>query len=343
MIPYSRHNITEDDIAAVAEVMRSDYLTRGPMVPRFESELALIYNKEHAVCMTNATLALYAALWVSGTTSVTSPALTFMAIANATAIAGIPLFLTDVDKYSLRADFYSGPSRYDNGKPCFVPMDYAGLPWEPKIPLPKNYMVIRDACHSFGAPSWLFARDDMTILSLHAVKQLGVSEGSVIFTDNEDYATLLKRYRDNGRVDGSSASIGLNLHMSDIPAAIGLSKLKRWEKEKARRWEIARRYLDHWKNDNRLILPPDSENHAWHLFVIRLTDRVRCNRNDFRELLKTMGVGSQLHYQPLYLQPVLADRYNHSAFPVTNEAYARMLSIPLYSSMTDEQVETVVK
>lgn len=340
MIPYSRHWLEEDDKQAILDVLGSSYLTRGPTASVLEGELCKLYDKAYCVVVANGTLALYAAIKVAGVTSVVSPTITFSAIANAAILAGAKLFLTDVSDDTLHADFYTGPVRYDNAKPAFSPMDYAGLPWEGEYP--KGHVLIRDACHSAGAPAECFKKDFLTVGSMHPVKQICAGEGGFILTDDTNAYQELVKFRDNGRHNGLQDGFGLNLHTSDIHAALGLSQIKKVKKNFERRQGIAHRYYAHWKNDGRLFMPVISEKHALHLFVIQLTGELDCNRGQFKQELQDNGVGSQIHYTPLHLQPALFDKYEHNKFPVANKVYANILSIPMYPQLTDEEIRKVI-
>ena len=344
MIPQTKHSITPDDIKAVVEVLESGPIARGPLVPRFESALAEYCGAKYAVVFCNGTVALHAALSAVNATSVISPPLTFCAIANATTISGANLFLTDINGETLTADFYTGPVRCDETHPVFVPMDYAGLPWIGQCP--RNHVLLRDACHSLGAKIdgvsvTKFA--DLAVVSFHPAKVITTSEGGAVLTDDLSTRNLLVRFRDNGRHDGLQFALGLNYHMPEMCAALGLSQLKRIDENVSRRRKIAEAYRAHWKLETRLTLPPHSEEHAYHLFVIQLGEGLLCTRAEFRQHLSENGIGTQIHYVPIYLMPYWSDKFDHSAFPVTNKVYSRILSIPLYPAMTDEEVETVMR
>lgn len=344
MIPQTRHQISPDDIKAVVEVLESGPIARGPLVPRFESALAEYCGAKYAVVFCNGTVALHAALSSVNATSIISPPLTFCAIANAAVLGGASLFLTDINSDTLVADFYTGPVRYDETRPVFVPMDYAGLPWVGQCP--RNHVLLRDACHSLGAKIdgvsvTKFA--DMAVVSFHPAKVITTSEGGAVLTDDSFTCSLLRRFRDNGRRDGLQYALGLNYHMPEMCAALGLSQLKRIDENVERRRAIVEIYREHWKDEGRLILPPHSEEHAHHLFVIQLGDELLCSRAEFRQHLLENDIGTQIHYIPIYLMPYWSDKFDHSAFPVTNRVYSRILSIPLYPSMTGEDVVTVME
>ena len=344
MIPQTKHLITPEDIKAVVEVLDNGPIARGPLVPRFESALAEYCGAKYAVVFCNGTVALHAALSSVHATSVISPPLTFCAIANAATLSNANLFLTDISGETLTSDFYTGPVRCDEKHPVFAPMDYAGLPWRGQCP--NNHILLRDACHSLGAKIDVVSVTKFAVLavvSFHPAKVITASEGGAVLTDDFHTRNMLARFRDNGRRDGMQYGVGLNYHMSEMCAALGLSQLKRIDDNVKRRRKIANAYREHWKNERRLTLPPHSEEHAYHLFVIQLSDDLSCTRAEFRQYLSENDIGTQIHYVPIYLMPYWSDKFDHSAFPITNRVYSRILSIPLYPSMTDEEVETVTR
>lgn len=348
MIPYSRHSLDSSDIKAANKVLAGDFLTRGPLTVEFEEKIAEICQKKYCVTMANGTVALHAALLACGAKHVVSPTLTFSAIANATHYAGAKLYLTDVDPYRLHSKSYSQPLPAKGL--VFVPMDYAGLPYNLDISgLGGGYnIVIRDACHSFGATvngESHVRHDDMAVFSFHAIKTITSGEGGCVVTDKSEYATELRRIRNNGLENWQQHRWGLNYHMSEIEVALGLSQLKRLDKILARRRELAQRYTEHWPGDFRLILPANEGGHAYHLYVIRLASMVKIKRDTFKKELAGMGVGTQVNYRPLHQQSIVASVIDSSSteFPNADWAWERMLSIPLYYGLTDSEQKVVMR
>lgn len=348
MIPQSRHSIDKSDIATVSKALAGDFLTRGQLTIEFEDKVAEVCGKKHCVVMANGTVALHAALLACGAKHVVSPTLTFSAIANATHYAGAKLYLTDVDPYRLHGKTYSQPLP-EKGL-VFVPMDYAGLPYNLDVSgLGGGYnTIIRDACHSFGATvngESHVKHDDMAVFSFHPIKTITCGEGGCVVTDNTEYDTELRRIRNNGLENWQQHRWGLNYHISEIEVALGLSQLKRLGKILARRRGLAQRYTVHWAGDERIILPADDAGHTWHLYVIRLTSAVKVKRDTFRKELAGMGVGTQVNYRPLHQQPIVASVIDSSPseFPNADWAWERMLSIPLYYGLTDNEQKVVMR
>jgi len=348
MIHQTRHFVSKEDVKFVSKVLAGDLLTRGPLTLEFENKIAELCGKKYCVTMANGTVALHAALLACNAKHVVSPTLTFSAIANATHFAGGKLYLTDIDPYKLHATTYSQPLPAKGL--VFVPMDYAGLPYNlDSSGLGAGYTtVIRDACHSFGATvngESHVRHDGMAVFSFHPIKTIACGEGGCVVTDSEEYATELRRIRNNGLENWQQNRFGLNYHMSEIEVALGLSQLKRLDKILARRRELAEKYFEHWSVDERILLPLGADGHAYHLFVIRLSDSVKVKRDTFRRELADMTVGTQVNYRPLHRQPIVASVIDSTLteFPNADWAWERMLSIPLYYGLTDNEQKVVMK
>lgn len=344
MLPYSRHTITDQDIEAVVECLKSGSLARGSYVARLEDVLKERAGYRYAVAFCNGTCALYAAIVAAEVGEVWSPSLTFGAVANATLLAHRQLQLVDTQPDTMLANFYGAK---DDGDCAWVPMDYAGYPH----PIgnsgedPEDALVIRDACHSFGNNG--SNNDGMQVVSFHPAKIVTSGEGGAVFTNDGFLYQALVSIRDNGRVMGEHVTLGLNYHMPEMCAALVLSQLERLPKNLKRRREIAGIYRRHWENDTRLILQPDHPEHAYHLFVIRLSKEARCSRESFRErLARECQVGSQIHYRPIHKHPAFTGEFSDvdwSNMVNTDDAYERMVSIPLFPAMSDEQVVHVIE
>ena len=338
-IPYSRQYITPEDEAAVLEVLRSDYITRGPVTRQLEDALCELTGKKHVYVVSNGTVALWAALRVMAGTKIYTPTLTFAAIGNAAKLNFMDVFLSDVDDDTLCAEFE--PSVYVEDELVMCPLDYAGYPSLRKA---LGIPTLLDACHAVGATlpdgSSNTKYADVAVCSGHAVKAITGAELGWIATDSDYYANGIKTFRDIGRIEGKHYTPALNLHTSEMNSALYLSQLKRLPENLARRRTIAAQYYQAFGNDFRLILPVDDPGHAWHLFVVRLSEHLNCSRDDFRKDLLELGVGSQVHYLPMHRQPLF---HSDVSFPVAEHAYERMLSIPMYYGLTDEQQDHVIE
>ena len=329
MIPYTQHEITEEDISVAVDLLRSNKpITRGSYTEMLEEAIGERYGG-YCVMLSSGTAALHTA--VLGFTGgfpgrrILSPTLTFSAIGNAALFSIGKLELLDVDNEKLHSLKPLGRGN------IFVPMDYAGLPWRDKA----DHVVIRDAAHSFGA---LYAPTDAIVFSFHPAKHITGGEGGAVVVYDKEAANQIKLFRNNG-LDASHAHtrMGLNYHIDEISAAILWSQLQRINQIIQRRREIAKYYLDQWATESRLQLPTNRADHVWHIFVLRVNG---INRNEFRSQLRVRGIGTQIHYTPLHKQPLfLSNKPFHNA----DDAWNRMVTIPLYPSMTDEQVEYVVR
>lgn len=351
-IPYSRHNVAEDDIAAVVEVLRGDWLTQGPTIERFEAALAEYVEAEHAVAFTSGTAALHGAAAAAGLGPddllVTSP-LTFMASANCARYVGASVGLVDIEPETLNID----PTRIPPAADALVPVHYAGLPVELERLNVRPRVVIEDAAHALGAqtpdgPVGNCARSDMCMFSLHPVKPITSGEGGVVTTNDSDLAESLRRFRSHGIVQQPEkggwyyeiGTIGFNYRITDIQAALGLSQLGKLDGFITRRNELAERYRERL-GDAPIILPPAAPagvTHGYHLFPIQVP-----HRRQIFEGLRASGIGVQVHFVPVHHHPASADvGLKPGDLPFCDAAYERLLSIPLHPTLTEAQQDYVV-
>jgi perosamine synthetase len=331
VLPYSRQVISEEDIAAVATVLRSPLLTSGPEVELFEQELAAYLGAKHVVAVSSGTAALHLALLAHGIRpgdEVIVPALTFVATANAVLMSGgIPVF-QDVEPDTLMVAI--DPSIWG------ISVDYAGQP--------DGSARIIDAAHSLGAKrDW--SRGTYT-LSFHPVKAITTGEGGAIATDDAALAERCRLLRSHGRRDGEMVALGFNYRMSDIAAALGRSQLRRADEMVARRRALAKAYLHALRGffeAGEISVPAiDAERSAWHLMPVLFRDR-EC-RERARTVLAQAGIETAVHYPPVHLQPYYRERfgYREGMFPVAEDAASRILSLPLHPGMDEGDVGTVV-
>lgn len=345
IIPYSTSFISPEDRAAVNRVLDSNWLTRGKLTKELESKLCELTGKKHALVVTNGTMALWAAIEVTQPLQVYTPTLTFSAVANAAEMSSLlpQLEFFDVDEDTLTTDWAS----HAGLDGTIVPMDYAGYPSLRSCPPHFTGRVVLDAAHSLGATingesNTKYA--DIATFSFHPAKLATSGEGGAIVTDDDDLYNQLVLLRNNGinPTTGLRQSTGLQLHMNEISVALLMSQLTRLQESIQRRHEIAKTYMARWQDDMRVILPVYDEGHSWHLFVIRLSDSVKCTVQEFRDKLLTYGVGSQRHYLPLTDMPIYKHLNLHGCFPVAEHAYDRMLSIPMYFGLSDSDVRIVM-
>jgi perosamine synthetase len=369
MLPYAHQDISDDDVAAVVAALRSDWLTTGPRVPEFEEALAAATGARHAVAFSSGTAALHGAMaslnLAPGDDVVTTP-LTFAATANAVLYAGGEPRFADIDPGSLMLDPAAAAAALTARTRAVAPVDYAGQPADydalravanaaPGGPIP----IVADAAHSLGA-TWhgrqVGTLADLTVLSLHPAKILTTGEGGAVLTDDDVRAAFLRRFRNHGigtelaaRRDWTYAMVelGYNYRLTDVMAALGTSQLKRLDEFLGARRRLAARYraalVGHWAVDVQVVDP--AADPAWHLFVVQLRlDRLREDRGEVYRAMRAEGIGVNVHYIPVHRHPFYRGRYPdlEGRLPVAEGAYERLLTLPLFSAMTDADLDDTV-
>ena len=349
MIPYGRQLVDEDDIAAVVEVLRGDWLTQGPAVEAFEEAFATVLEARFAVAFSSGTAALHGAASAAGLGPgdvVATPSLTFVASANCARYVGAEVAFVDVDADTLNLDAGSVPP----GASALVAVHYAGLPLDLGRLDPRPRVVIEDAAHALGAvgpdgPVGNCARSDMCAFSLHPVKSITSAEGGMVTTNSAELAERLRTFRNHGMDHARApepwayeiATTGFNYRLSDVHAALGRSQLGKLDGFVRTRNELADRY-DSSLRDLPLTLParaPDGQVHARHLYPVRVADRARVYRE-----LRDAGVGVQVHYVPVHTQPRFAGEH---VLPVTERVAGELLSLPLHPRLTHRDQDQVVE
>ncbi|MBI1202259.1 MAG: UDP-4-amino-4,6-dideoxy-N-acetyl-beta-L-altrosamine transaminase [Rhodopseudomonas sp.] len=378
---YGRQTVAQDDIDAVVAVLRGDYLTQGPLVDRFEQALAERVGAAYAVAVSNGTaglhLACLAADFGPGQRGLTS-ALTFVASANCFYYCGGEAGVVDVDAETLclsPAALAQSLADGDNVT-AIVPVDFGGLAAgnaELRTAAGKR-VIIEDACHAFGgdyadgAPVGSGKHADMTVFSFHPVKPITTGEGGAITTNDPEFARRLRllrshgiereptRLQDKGPASGEprpwhyeQQSLGYNYRLTDMQAALGLTQLSKLDGFLARRREIAAYYDAQLTKLPGLQVPqsaPDMRRRSgMHLYLIQVDwPRFGTTRGRVMEALRGRGIGTQVHYIPVYRQPYHAHRMavRPALFPNAERYFDECLSIPLFPSMTDTDAERVV-
>ncbi|MCK4659910.1 MAG: UDP-4-amino-4,6-dideoxy-N-acetyl-beta-L-altrosamine transaminase [Phycisphaerae bacterium] len=375
-LPYARQQIDEADIAAVVAVLRSPLLTQGPKVPEFEACVAQYCGAKHAIAVANGTAALHLAALASGAglddLGITSP-LTFLASANCIAHTRAAVDFVDVMPETLCLDVAALAKRCDRGKApkLVVAVDYAGVPAElPRLyELAQRYgfTLIEDAAHALGS-SYEYqgethrcggcAHAQMATLSFHPVKIITSGEGGMVLTNDDDLARRIRRLachgveRDHDRMTRNDGpwyhemhELGFNYRMTDLQAALGLSQMNRLDDWCRRRREIVARYNEAFCGLADIPPWPEHTTPAFHIYVLRLSGAWRGHRRRFFERLTETGIIPQVHYIPVHLQPYYRNHVGHQpgSFPVAEDTYRRCISLPLYSSMSDEDVSRVIE
>jgi len=365
VIPYGHQSIDDDDIEAVARVLRSDYLTTGPAVAASEEDLQRATGARHAVVVNSGTAALhtaYAAAGIGpGDEVITSP-LTFAATANAALFLGARPVFADIDSATGAIDSAAVEAAITPQTRAMVAVDYAGLPADydtlREIATRRGIRLIADAAHSLGATyngRRVGGLADITILSFHPVKAITTGEGGAVLTDDDAAADFARAFRTHGIVRAPALlrrqegpwhqemqALGHNYRLTDIQAALGSSQLRKLDRFVARRREIAAAYDKALSGVPGIILPGRREGSesAWHLYVVRVLDGSR--RREFFEALQAHGLGVQVHYEPVYRHPYYEDLgYAGGLCPRAEGFSAAAVSIPIYPALTDAQVVRV--
>jgi perosamine synthetase len=352
MIPYGRQSISEEDIAAVVEVLRGDWLTQGPAVERFEKSVIEATGARHAIAYSSGTSALHGATAAAGLGPgdlvATSP-LSFMASANCARYVGADVALIDIDPATLNLNTASVLPEHD----ALVAVHYAGLPVDLAALAVRPRVIIEDAAHALGAltpdgPVGNCARSDMCCFSFHPVKPVTTAEGGVVTTNSDEYADALRRFRTHGIVRTPELgewsyeidALGFNYRLTDIQAALGASQMVRLDEFIGRRNAIADRYR-HELADVACVLPPSAPTgtrHGYHLFAIQVDDRAAAFT-----ALRERGVGVQVHYVPIHHHPISSDiQIPATGLPHCDRAYGQLISIPMHPGLSDGEQATVI-
>lgn len=368
MIPYGRQSVGEEEAAEILKVLRSDFLTQGPAVERFEQAVAAYCGVRFAVALSSGTAALhaaYAAFGIGpGDELITSP-ITFVATASAALyVGGRPVF-ADVDPATGLVSPCSVSRRIGPRTKAIVPVDFAGRPadYDSLRPLADSLGIplIADAAHSLGGAYGgrrVGQLADATVFSFHPVKTITTGEGGMVVTDRGDVADSVRRFRHHGiarrpeiaREQGEwyyeVRSLGSNYRISDLHAAIGLAQMGKIERFLARRCEIARRYDEAFAGSPFLEAPVPEEGlrSARHLYCLRVKEELPGGRRVLFESLRRRGIGAQVHYIPVYRHPYFRDLgYPQREHPGAETFYAGTISLPVFPSMTDGQIEEVIR
>ena len=368
-LPYGRQSVDEADIDSVVEVLRSDWLTTGPKVGEFEEAFAARVGATHAISFTSGTAALHAAAFAAGLKAgdeaITTP-MTFAATANCVLYQGATPVFSDVSPDTLNLDPEQVTKKVSSKTRAILPVDYAGHPADmTKIMETARHhglTVIEDACHALGAEfdgKRVGSIADMTVFSFHPVKHITTGEGGMVTTENAQFAEILRRFRNHGissdarqrQIAGQwhyeMVLLGFNYRLPDIVCALGVQQLKRLDANLARRREIAALYTAAFGETHGVITPSvrPGTNPAWHLYPIRLDlENLTADRAKIFLALRAENIGVNVHYIPVHLHPYYRDRFGYRGgeFPQAEDAYERLVSLPMFHAMTDQDVQDVI-
>jgi len=373
VIPYSTQDIDAADIAAVTEALSSGWLTQGPAVPRFEAQVAQLHAVSHAVAVCNATAGLHIAclaLDVNPSSRVWTSPISYVASANCAAYCGAEVDFVDIDPLTANMSVDALRQKLESASAAgtlpnvVIPVDYAGQPVsldEMRLLADQyGFALLEDASHALGASldgvPVGSRHADMTVFSFHPVKIITTGEGGMVVTNDSLRADRLRRLRSHGVTKDPSLlqtpspgewyyeqiDLGYNYRMSDLQAALGCTQLNRLGNFHARRMALAGRYDELLRG---LPVQPlarlANRQSALHLYPIILPSGT--SRRDVFARLRARGIGVQVHYIPIHLQPYWrAKGFKPGDFPQAETYYESTLTLPLYPAMTDEQQNTVV-
>lgn len=355
-IPYGKPCLDEEDIAAVTEVLRSDWLTTGPKVAEFEQVFAQYIGCQYAIVVSSGTAALElaAASLNLGKGEVITTPMTFVATANALLYNNLTPIFVDIDS-SLNIDVTKIEEKITEKTKAIMTVDFAGQPCNyneiKKIAQKHNLKIIEDAAHALGASfdgKMVGNIADITAFSFHPVKNITTGEGGMITTNEKSFydKCIMLRHHGIDRNDKSFGGdwsfnmklLGRNYRLTDFQCALGISQLKKLDKYNRRRAEIAVKYKKELEKIKEISLPARNQHiHAWHLFVI-LCDKI--DRNKLYSRLKQKNIGANVHYIPVYKHRFYKDMVAHC--PIAEDVGNRILTLPLYPTMTNEEVDYVI-
>jgi perosamine synthetase len=367
MLPYGHQWIDEDDIAAVVEVLRSDWITQGPKIDEFERKVAEYCGAKYAVAMSSGTAALHAACSVAGISAgdeaITTP-VTFAATANAIVYCGGRPVFADIREDTLNIDPREIEKRLTPWTKAILPVDFAGHPADldeiMAIARDRKLIVIEDSCHALGAEyrgRKTGSLADMTVFSFHPVKHITTGEGGMVLTNSRDFYEQLKLFRQHGIVRDTSAgqpwyyeipNPGYNFRLTDFQCALGISQLTKLDRFIARRREMAARYNQAFAEMKEIISPAEEEyvKAAYHIYGIQLqAEKLKASRQEVFEALREENIGVNVHYLPVHLHPYYQREFGHKRgdYPRAEAYYDRAITLPLFPGMSDEDMADVIK
>ncbi|MEK4424135.1 UDP-4-amino-4,6-dideoxy-N-acetyl-beta-L-altrosamine transaminase [Solibacillus sp. FSL K6-1523] len=368
-LPYGKQWLENDDIEAVINVLKSDYLTTGPTIANFEQKVANYVGAKYAVAFSNGTAALHGACFAAGIGEgdevITTP-ITFAASANCVSYEGGTVVFADINEVTYNIDPIEIEKKITPQTKAIIPVHFTGQPvqLDEIHAIAKNHklIVIEDAAHALGAEykgKKIGALSDMTMFSFHPVKHVTTGEGGVITTNSESYYKKLVQFRSHGitrdmesmtQNDGpwyyDMQFLGYNYRMTDIQAALGLSQMDKLDNFVERRREIVQMYDEAFKDTEYLVTPKQlfEGNSSWHLYVIQLNlDKINSTRKEIFEALVAQNIGVNVHYIPVHTLSYYKELgYKEGSMPKAEALYETIITLPLFPKMTNEDVKDVV-
>lgn len=369
-IPYGKHQITEEDIQAVTDVLRSSFITQGPVIQQFEEKLCQRFGCKYAIAVNSGTAALHAAYFAAGITVgdeiITTPN-TFVATSNAALYLGATPIFSEIEKDTGNIDSLLIEEKVNSDTKAIVPVHYAGHPADMKhirfVADKYNLMVIEDAAHAVGARynSNLIGDcsfSDIVTFSFHPVKHVATGEGGAVLTNNEKIYQKALQFRNHGitkeHLNNESQGpwyyemqhLGFNYRITDIQCGLGISQLQRLDENLERRNAIFDHYREKLDGNPWFHLPVERNyvKSSWHLYPVRLKEHLVDKKADIFQLFFENGIGVQTHYIPVYTQPYYQKNgYDDLSLPNAEAFYKSEISLPMYHALQKEEQEKVIR
>jgi len=366
MIPYGHQWIDNKDIKEVTKVLKTDWITQGPKIKEFEKIIAKYCSAKYAVAVSSGTAALhlaYLAADIKNKDEVITTPLTFASTANAVVYCGGKPIFVDIEKDTFNINPELVEKSITPRTKAIATVDLAGHPCDYdkilKIAKKHKLLVVEDASHSLGSEykkRKIGSIADMTIFSFHPVKAITTGEGGMIVTNNKSLYEKLKTLRHHGIVKKPKKGSwyyeienpGYNYRITDFQCALGISQFKKISEFIKRRREIVAKYNKEFKDIKEIMTPIEKKyaKSAWHIYPIQLKlEKLKVNRKKIFEELRGAGIGVQIHYIPLHLQPFFKNKFGYKKgnFPITEKYYQGAITLPLFPKMTTKDVKTVIE
>ena len=361
-VPLSKPWITEDDIKAVEEVLRTPHLSLGPKLPEFEKALAKVANRKYSVAVNSGTSALHLiirALGISEGDEVITTPFSFISSANCMLFERAKPVFVDIDPLTLNIDVSKIEEKITPRTKAILPVDVFGHPakWDEikRIAQEYNLKLIEDSAEAIGAEykgRKAGSFGDAAVFAFYPNKQITTGEGGIILTDNKEIAILCRSMRNQGRGEGDEwlqhSRLGYNYRISDINCALGIAQLERIDEILKKREGVAKMYNEKLKDVNGITLPYVSSDvkMSWFVYVIKLEERyTRKERDKVLSELRKREIGCSNYFTPIHLQPFYHKEFGHSEgdFPVTEYIADRTVALPFYNNLTEEKVDYVAE
>ncbi|MDU6036796.1 MAG: UDP-4-amino-4,6-dideoxy-N-acetyl-beta-L-altrosamine transaminase [Clostridium butyricum] len=368
-LSYGKQYIDEKDIEEVVKVLKGDYLTTGPSIDEFEKKVATYVGAKYGVALSNGTAALHAACYAAGihdNDEVLVSSITFVASANCVLYCGGKPVFIDINPKTYNIDVDKIEEKITHRTKAIIAVDLTGQPVDMdkimRIAKKHNLIVIEDAAHALGAEyknEKVGKLAHMTEFSFHPVKPVTTGEGGIVVTNSKEYYEKIKLFRSHGITRDTEImnknqgpwyyeqiDLGYNYRLTDLQCALGISQMNKIDRFIKRRREIAGIYNEAFKGIEEINIPFEEyfSKSGWHIYVILLElDKLNADRKEIFKALQKENIGVNVHYMPVYLQPYYKELgYKKGQCPIAEKVYERMITIPLFPSMTDEDIQSVI-